>query len=84
MADDNFDDLDCRVASTSAELLKTLLTIARSRAVDQETVEAIEGLAAVRLTITAVRADIQIELLADIDGTTRRIFGATFKEAVLQ
>lgn len=82
MTDD--DDLDCRVASTSAELLKTMLTVARGRAEDQETADILGSLIACRLIVTAVRDQIQLELLADIGGTTRRIYAATFAEQVLQ
>ncbi|OGI41828.1 MAG: hypothetical protein A2150_00495 [Candidatus Muproteobacteria bacterium RBG_16_64_11] len=84
MSDETLDDLDAKLASTSAELLKSFLTIARLRAADQETVEAIEGLTAARLILTVVREQIQVELLADIDGETRRIYAATFAEQVLQ
>lgn len=80
----NLDELDTRLAQSSAELLKSFLTIARLRAEDQETVLALDGLTACRLIVTAVRAEIQVELLADIDGTTRRIYAATFAEPVLQ
>lgn len=78
------DELDTRLAQSSAELMKSFLTIARLRAEDQETVETIAGLTACRLIVTAVRAEIQVELLADIGGATRRIYAATFAEQVLQ
>lgn len=80
---DDYDDLDEKLASTSAELLKTMLTIARCRAEDQETADILGSLTACRLIVTAVRADLQVELLADIDGATRRIYAATFAAQAL-
>lgn len=75
-----FEALDLRLAKTSAEMLKTFLAVARARAEDQETVDTLDGLSACRLTVTAVKTDLQIDLLAEIDGTARRIYAATFKE----
>jgi len=74
------DHLDERLAEGAALLLKGHLEVALQRAEDQETAAALWHLHRCRLTITADGPRLQLELVAEIAGETRRIYGATFDE----
>lgn len=76
------DELDTRLAETAAALMKAILQAARTRhAADQEAVDQINGLTACRLTVTAVGSQLQVELVGNIEGETKRLFGGTFQES---
>lgn len=80
MTETTLDELDTSLAKSAAELLKRHLQIARLRAEDLETVEAIDAVKLCRLIVTAEPARIQVELLADIGGVSRTIYRGVFEE----
>lgn len=77
------DELDTRLATTAAALLKTVLQAARLR--NHEATDFIEGLSAATLMVKVAGPQIQIELLAPAEGATVLLYGGTFEETgVLQ
>jgi len=78
------DELDTRLATTAAALLKTVLQAARLR--KPEATDFIDGLSMATLMVKAAGPQIQIELLAPAEGGTVLLYGACFEEpgALLQ
>ena len=86
MISNDLDNLEASIAEAAATLMKLTLQAARLRADDPDITSMIDGLTAARLIVTGAGPQLQLELLADVNGGTVRFFGATFVEpsSVLQ
>lgn len=84
--DITLDSLDMHLTNAAVVALKSALTAARAHAAGSELANAIDRLDECRLVVTAVRAQVTIELFAPAegeDGGTLRFFAITAEEEAL-
>ena len=74
-----FEELETRQAESAVLLLQTMLQAARMRRPDRAA--KLKALTGCRLEITAVGPQVQLQLLAQVEGESELLYGATFTEA---